>query len=62
MDKGNLNTDFDPISSYDKRSLTKIVYVSDVKTVGKIYTFRFRAKNIIGTQNFLMWFASRFRK
>ena len=53
MDKGGINTIFDSITSYDKQSLEKIVYPTDgLSTVGNIYTFKFRAKNILGYSEF----------
>jgi len=52
-DQGDLNTVFTPVASYTGSGLTHTLSVpGDLPTVGKIYSFKFRAGNAIGYSEF----------
>ncbi len=51
-DQGDLNTAFTPVTSFTGASMIHSMGTADGLVLGKIYTFEFRAKNIIGYSPF----------
>ena len=47
-----MNSLFIPVASYNGNQLSAKVLPSDGLIVGKIYSFRFRARNVIGLSEF----------
>ena len=51
-DQGSLNSVFAAVSSYTGGSLSITLYTSDGLTLGNLYSFQFRARNLIGYSDF----------